>query len=129
MRPSSNNQEPHVHCPWSSRGTLPPQYLLEGNTAGQKQPGNFLECIDDNFLAQMIEELMGVDAVPDLVLTEVEGQVGDVNAGRSLGCSGHEMVEFRILNKFCVEKSVFKKGEFLLEKIKQGEKKDKEKGR
>lgn len=102
MRPSSDKKEPHVHCPLSSRGTLPPQYLLEGNTAGQKQSSNCLECIDDYFLAQMIEELKGVDAVPDLVLTEMEGQVGDVNAVRSLGCSDHEMVEFRILNKFCV---------------------------
>lgn len=103
MRPSSDSKkESHVHCPWSSRGSLPPQYLLEGNTTGQKQCSNFLECIADYFLAQMIEELMGVDAVPDLVLTEMEGQVGDVNAGRSLGHSDHEMVEFRILNKFCV---------------------------
>jgi len=33
----------------------------------------------------------------DLVLTNKEGQVEDVKAGGSLGCSDHEMVEFRIL--------------------------------
>ncbi|GAB0179869.1 mitochondrial enolase superfamily member 1 [Grus japonensis] len=34
----------------------------------------------------------------DLVLTNKEGLVGDVKAGGSLGCSDHEMVEFRILH-------------------------------
>ena len=33
----------------------------------------------------------------DLVLTNKEGLVGDVKFGGSLGCSSHEMVEFRIL--------------------------------
>lgn len=33
----------------------------------------------------------------DLELTKKVAQVGDVNAGRSLGCSYHEMMEFRIL--------------------------------
>jgi len=33
----------------------------------------------------------------DLVLANKEGLVGDVNVGVSLGCSDHEMVEFRIL--------------------------------
>ena len=33
----------------------------------------------------------------DLVLTNKEGLVGHVKVGGSLGCSDHEMVEFRIL--------------------------------
>jgi len=34
----------------------------------------------------------------DLVLTNTEGLVEDVKVGGSLGCSEHEMVEFRILS-------------------------------
>jgi len=33
----------------------------------------------------------------DLILTNKEGLVEDVKVGGSLGCSDHEMVEFRIL--------------------------------
>jgi len=33
----------------------------------------------------------------DLVLTNKEGLLEDVKAGDSLGCSDHELVEFRIL--------------------------------
>ena len=33
----------------------------------------------------------------DLVLTNKEGLVGNVKVGVSLGCSNHEIVEFRIL--------------------------------
>jgi len=34
----------------------------------------------------------------DLVLTNKEGLVEDVKVGGSLGCSDHEMIEFRILH-------------------------------
>ena len=33
----------------------------------------------------------------DLILTNREGQVEDVRVGCGLGCSDHEMVEYRIL--------------------------------
>ncbi|GAB0176265.1 mitochondrial enolase superfamily member 1 [Grus japonensis] len=67
------------------------------NTAGHKQYRGFLECIDDNFLLQVIEEPMRRGAMLDLVLTNKEGLVGNVKLKGSLGCSDHEMVEFRIL--------------------------------
>ncbi|GAB0206404.1 hypothetical protein GRJ2_003106000 [Grus japonensis] len=56
-----------------------------------------LQCIDDNFLLQVIEEPMRRGAMLDLVLTNKEGLVGDVKFKGSLGCSDHEMVEFKIL--------------------------------
>jgi len=46
------------------------------NTAGQKQSSRFLECIDDNFLLQEIEETPRRDAMLDLALTSKEGLVG-----------------------------------------------------
>ncbi|GAB0208721.1 hypothetical protein GRJ2_003337800 [Grus japonensis] len=46
---------------------------------------------------QVIEEPTRRGAMLDLVLTNKEGLVGDVKLKGSLGCSDHEMVEFRIL--------------------------------
>ncbi|GAB0179147.1 hypothetical protein GRJ2_000380000 [Grus japonensis] len=67
------------------------------NTAGHKQSRRFLESVDDNFLLQVIEEPTRRGIMPDLVLTSKEGLVGDVKLKGSLGCSDHEMVEFKIL--------------------------------
>ncbi|GAB0203333.1 hypothetical protein GRJ2_002798900 [Grus japonensis] len=66
------------------------------NTAGHKQSRRFLECVDDNFLLQVIEEPTRRGAMLDLILTNKEGLVGNVKLKGSLGCSDHEMVEFRI---------------------------------
>jgi len=38
-----------------------PDTCWEGNTAGHKQSERFLECIDSNFLTQVIKELMRGD--------------------------------------------------------------------
>jgi len=53
--------------------------------------------IDDNFLLQVIEDLMSRGAALDLVLTNKEGLVGNVKLRGSLGCSDHEMVKFKFL--------------------------------
>ncbi|GAB0187556.1 hypothetical protein GRJ2_001220900 [Grus japonensis] len=67
------------------------------NTARHKQSRRFLECIDDNFLLQVIEEQTRRDAMLDLVLTNKEELVGDVKLKGSLGSSDHEAMEFKIL--------------------------------
>ncbi|GAB0206541.1 mitochondrial enolase superfamily member 1 [Grus japonensis] len=67
------------------------------NAAERKQSRKFLECVDDNFLLQVIEESMRRGALLDLILTNKEGLVGDVKLKGSLGCSDHKMVDFRIL--------------------------------
>ncbi|GAB0207575.1 mitochondrial enolase superfamily member 1 [Grus japonensis] len=74
-----------------------PDICWRDNTAERKQSRKFLECVDDNFLLQMIEEPTRRGAMLDLILTNKEGLVGDVKLKGSLGCSDHEMVEFRIL--------------------------------
>ncbi|GAB0203429.1 hypothetical protein GRJ2_002808500 [Grus japonensis] len=74
-----------------------PDICWRDNTAGHKQSRRFLECIDDNFLLQVIEEPMRRGAMLDLALTNKEGLVGNVKLKDSLGCSDHEMVEFKIL--------------------------------
>jgi len=45
----------------------------------------------------VIEELIRRGTMLDLVLTNKEGLVGNVKVTSSLGCSDHEMVEFKIL--------------------------------
>ncbi|GAB0185088.1 mitochondrial enolase superfamily member 1 [Grus japonensis] len=62
-----------------------------------KQSRMFLECVDDSFLLQVIEDPTRRGAVLDLVLTNKEGLVENVKLKGSLGCSDHGMVEFNIL--------------------------------
>ncbi|GAB0179184.1 hypothetical protein GRJ2_000383700 [Grus japonensis] len=74
-----------------------PDICWRDNAAERKQSRKFLECVHDNFLLQVIEEPTRRGAMLDLILTNKEGLVGDVKLKGSLGCSDHEMVEFRIL--------------------------------
>ncbi|XP_067155376.1 regulator of DNA class I crossover intermediates 1 [Apteryx mantelli] len=61
------------------------------------QSRRFLECIDDNFLTEAIKKLRRRGALLDLILANKEELARVVKAGDSLGCSHHEIVEFRIL--------------------------------
>lgn len=63
------------------------------NTAGHKQ-SRFMQCIDDNFLTEMIKEAIRKGTLLDLILTNKEKMVRS-----SLGCSYHETVELRILKR------------------------------
>ncbi|GAB0178980.1 hypothetical protein GRJ2_000363300 [Grus japonensis] len=74
-----------------------PDIFWKDNTAEHKQSRRFLECVDDDFLLQVIEEPMRRGAMLDLVFTSKESLVGNVKLKGSLGCSDHEMVEFKIL--------------------------------
>ncbi|GAB0204060.1 protein Hook 3-like [Grus japonensis] len=74
-----------------------PNICWRHNTTGQKQSRQFLESINDNFLIQVVEEPRRRGALMDPILTNKEGLVGNVKVKGSLGCSDHEMVEFRIL--------------------------------
>ncbi|PKU37033.1 dtw domain-containing protein 2 [Limosa lapponica baueri] len=73
-----------------------PDICWKDNTAGHKKSRKFLECVDDNFLLQMVEEPMRRGAMLDLILTNKEGLVGNVKLKGSLGCSDHKVVEFKI---------------------------------
>ncbi|KAK4831280.1 hypothetical protein QYF61_016750 [Mycteria americana] len=77
-----------------------PDVCWRNNTAGHKKSGRFLECVDDNFLLQVIEKPMRRGALLDLVLTKKEGLVGNGKLKCSLGCSDHEMVEVHTPTKF-----------------------------
>ena len=57
----------------------------------------FLECLEDNFLTQLVREPTRGAAPLDLLFAIGECLVGDVEVGGCLGQSDHEMVEFSIL--------------------------------
>ena len=52
----------------------------------------FLEFTDNNFLTQVIKEMMKEDSLLDLILTNKEGLVRDAKVGGSLSCTDQEMV-------------------------------------
>jgi len=74
-----------------------PDISWEDYTARHAQSRRFLQKMDNNFLLQVVEEPTRKGALLDLVLTKKEQLVEDVKAGGRLGCSNHEMVEFKIL--------------------------------
>ena len=52
-----------------------------------KESKRFLECIDDNFLFQVVQEPMRKGAMLDLVLNNKEGLMNSVKLKGRLGCS------------------------------------------
>ncbi|KAJ7396062.1 hypothetical protein BTVI_148843 [Pitangus sulphuratus] len=74
-----------------------PKICWRDNTTGHRQSKRFLECVDDNFFLQVIEEPMRRGAMLDLILTNKEGLVGNMKLLSSLGCSDHEVLKFKIL--------------------------------
>lgn len=73
-----------------------PDICWKAYSASHPQSRRFLQCIDDNFLMEMVDEPTRRGALLDLILTNQEGMVEVVKAEGSLGCSDHEVVEFRI---------------------------------
>jgi len=65
------------------------------NTAERKQCKRFLECVEDNFLTQLVSEPTRGGVSLHLLFTN-RGLVGDVVFGGHLGLSNHEMIEFLV---------------------------------
>ncbi|PKU44428.1 dtw domain-containing protein 2 [Limosa lapponica baueri] len=74
-----------------------PDICWRDNTTGHEKSRKFLECVDDNYLLQMVEEPTRKGALMDFSLTNKEGMVGNIKLKGSLGCSDHETIEFKIL--------------------------------
>lgn len=75
-----------------SHGRLQPSwYLLEKQCSRHTQLRRLLRCVGDKVLMQAVEEPVRRGVLLVLVLTDKEGLVGTV------GCSSHEIMEFRIL--------------------------------
>ena len=82
-----------------------PDICWDSSMVGGGQSRRFLESSEDNFLAQVIDELTRGEALLDLVLTNAEESVKEVKIEGSLGCSDHDMVEFVILKNVGLTKS------------------------
>jgi len=77
-----------------------PDIYWKYNTAERKQSRRFLDCVEDNFLTQLVSEPTRGRASLDLLFTNTEGWVGgDVVVRGCLGLSDHEMTEFSVRGK------------------------------
>jgi len=76
-----------------------PDICWKHHTARHTQSGRLLKTIDANFFTQVLGETMKRGMLLDLALTNRDGLVEELKAGESLGCSDHEMMEFRILHR------------------------------
>ena len=74
-----------------------PHVCWKYNIAQRKQSKRFLECVEDSFLTQLVQEPTRGGALLDLLFANREGLVGDVKAGDFLGQCDHEIVEFSTL--------------------------------
>ena len=76
-----------------------PDIYWDHNTAEREQSRRSLECVEENFLTQLVSEPTRGGALLDLLLVKREECVGEVKVGGRLGCSDHEMTEFSILRE------------------------------
>ncbi|KAK4816578.1 hypothetical protein QYF61_017968 [Mycteria americana] len=74
-----------------------PNTCWKSSMVNCRQSRRLLECIEDNFLAQVIDTPSRGDAILDLMVTNACDLISDVKIGGSLGCSDHALVEFTVL--------------------------------
>ncbi|RMC11217.1 hypothetical protein DUI87_12132 [Hirundo rustica rustica] len=76
-----------------------PDICWELSTAEKRQSRTFLECMEDNFLSQLVGEPARGRTMLDLLFANRDGLVGDVVVGGRLGQSDHEIIEFSIFGE------------------------------
>ena len=74
-----------------------PDICWGDSTAQNKWSRRLLQNIADNFLTQEVGEPTRRGVLLDLVLTNWDGLVGSGKVEGHLGCSDHEMLEFKTL--------------------------------
>ncbi|KAF4799511.1 hypothetical protein TURU_054333 [Turdus rufiventris] len=70
-----------------------PNICWKDDSAGHKHTRRFLECVDDSFLLQVMEEPMRRGVLLNLVLSYKEDLMRNVNLKGGVGCSDHEVVK------------------------------------
>jgi len=96
-----------------------PDICWKSGTESGGQSRRLLECIEEDFLSQLIDSPTQGDAILDLMLTSASELIGGVKTGGSLGCSDHTLVEFTVLRDIGKARSVvrtlnFRKANFQL---------------
>jgi len=76
-----------------------PDMCWKDTTVSDRQSRRFLECIEDNFLSQVIYTPARGDAILDEILTNASEFITDMKIGGSLCCSDHALVEFILLRE------------------------------
>ncbi|PKU42802.1 rna-directed dna polymerase from mobile element jockey-like [Limosa lapponica baueri] len=108
--PNQDEQVDEAFYKWLAEVSQSPALVLAGDfnlpdicwkyyTAESWETRRFLECIEDNFLTQLVKEPTRGDALLDLLFTNKEELLGGVEVGGHLGLSDHEMVKFSILSE------------------------------
>ncbi|GAB0190086.1 ras GTPase-activating protein 1-like [Grus japonensis] len=82
-----------------------PDICWKSSMVSCRQSRRLLECIEVNFLSQVIDSPTRGDALLDLMFTNASELIGDVKIGGSLGCSGHALVELAVLRDMGQAKS------------------------
>ena len=97
----------------------PPNICWKSSTVSCRQSRRLLECIDNNFLSQIIDSPTRGDVILDQMVTNASELIGHIKTGGSLGCSDHVLVEFAVLRDVGQAKSKvrtlnFRKAKFQL---------------
>lgn len=71
-----------------------PYICWKCKAAERKQLRRFLECVEENFLTQLVSESTRGGAPLDLLIVNREGLMGDVMVRGCLGQSNHKIIVF-----------------------------------
>jgi len=74
-----------------------PSICWKSSMASCRQSRKLLECVEDNFLSQVVDGPTRGDVLLDLLVTNTGELIGDIKVGGSLGCSDHALVVFAVL--------------------------------
>jgi len=77
-----------------------------------RQSRRLLECIEDNFLSQVVGSPTKGNVILDLLLTSANELIVDIRIGDCPGCSDHAMVEVMLQRDMGQVKSKIKKLNF-----------------
>ncbi|KAK4827434.1 hypothetical protein QYF61_017991 [Mycteria americana] len=86
----------------------------KSSTASCRQSGRLLECIEHNFLTQVIHTPTRGETILDLMVTNARGIISDVKTGGSLGCSDHAFLRDMGQARSIVRTLNFRKADFQL---------------
>jgi len=74
-----------------------PDIYWKGSTVSCRQSKRLLECMENNFLSQVVDSPTTGYAILGLLVANARELIGDIEIEGSLGCSDHALVEFAVL--------------------------------
>jgi len=74
-----------------------PDTCWKSSSANCRKSRRLLECVEDNFLSQVIDKSTRGDMILDLMVTNASELIGDIKIGGNLSCWHHTLVEFTVL--------------------------------